>query len=142
MKNQNTLNKVKFYLLQTLNLHPFPSGDKEVKASFRVIEMRKRKSLSAFKIWRFLLQTGVKLDSDGYYRLSGVFGHSVTFGRLRIEKEGIREIRSRDGSLKQPFLDKLARFVRDERNSMSPLSNAEIVIIGLNNILRKSKTKS
>lgn len=93
--------------------------------------------LSPFQIWKFLLRTGVKLYPDGFYKLSGVFGHSATFGRLKVSKKKMKKVTSRTGTLKRCFLNELAYFMCKERVS-SPLRNSELVILGLTKLLNES----
>lgn len=96
---------------------------------------RLENSLSAVKIWKILLKADIRLYLDGFYRLTGIFGHSVTFGHLSITKEKMKRIRNRDGSLREPFLDKLARFMCKQRPKMPSFSSSELVTLGLTRLI-------
>ena len=92
-----------------------------------------------FQIWKFLLRTGVKLSPDGFYKLTGIFGHSTTFGYLQVPKAKIKEIINSNGSLKEFYLSRLADFMCKQRINSS-LSNAELVILGLTKLLNESNS--
>lgn len=92
-------------------------------------------SLSVVKVWKILLKADVRLYPDGFYRLKGIFGDSVAFGHLSITRENIKIVRNHDGSLKEHFLDKLARFMSKNRPKMPSLSNSELVILGLSRLI-------
>jgi hypothetical protein len=99
------------------------------------MENKLENSLSVVKIWKILLKAGIRLYPDGFYRLNGIFGHSVTFGYLSITKEKMKMIRNHDGSLREPFLDLLAWFMCKQRPKMLSFSNGELVILGLTNLI-------
>ena len=94
---------------------------------------------SSFRIWKFLLRTGVKLSPDGFYKLTGIFGHSTTFGYLQVPKAKLKKVINRGGSLKEPYLSRLAYFMCKQRINSS-LSNAELVILGLTKMLNESNS--
>lgn len=100
------------------------------------------KSLSELDIWKRLLKSDVYLYPDGFYRLSGIFGHSATFGFLKINKNLIQMIRNKDGSIKEPWLTELAHFMksqRSKRDQHDTWDNHVLVIVGIMKILTQSE---
>ena len=92
-------------------------------------------SLSVVKIWKFILKADIRVCPEGFYRLSGILGHSVTFGHLPITKDKVNSIRNSCGSLREPLLHELAWFMCKQRPKMASFSNSELVILGLSRLI-------
>lgn len=104
--------------------------------------MQRRKNIENFlstaDVWKILLKRGVRLYPDGFYRLSGIFGRSVTFGFLKAGAEEVQAIRDKDCSIKEPWLSELAYFMKKRGSSDSDLiicDNQVLVVLGIERLV-------
>ena len=94
--------------------------------------------LSEIDVWKIALKRGVHVYPDGFYRLNGIFGHSVTFGKIKVDLKKLQEILDENGSIKEPWLTRLAYFMKNQRSqtdSYNGWGNQVLVIIGIMKIL-------
>ena len=94
--------------------------------------------LSEIDLWKVALKRGVHVYPDGFYRLKGIFGHSSTFGKIKVDLKKLQEILDENGSIKEPWLTRLAYFMKNQRSqivSCNGWGNQVLVIIGITKIL-------
>lgn len=102
-------------------------------------------SLSMVDVWKALLKIGVHLYPDGFYRLSGIFGRSVTFGFLKASAEEVQAIRHKDNSIRGPWLTELAYFMKNRRSRNSDLiicDNQVLVVLGIEKLISEAVEKN
>lgn len=99
-------------------------------------------SLSEVDVWKILLRRYVRLYPDGFYNLNGIFGQSVTFGFIKIHAEELQAITDKYGSIKEPWLTKLAYFMKSKRSKSDfpYCGNHVLVILGIMKLITEAKT--
>lgn len=102
-------------------------------------------SLSMADVWKVLLKIGVRLYPDGFYRLSGIFGHSVTFGFLKASVKEVQAISDKDFSIREPWITELAHFMKMRRSRNSDFiicDNQVLVVLGIERLVSESVEKN
>jgi hypothetical protein len=91
-------------------------------------------------VWKRVLKTGVRIYPDGFYRLTGILSRSTTFGRLKATKQEIQVLCNANGSIKEPWLTRLAHFMRNCRSRDSVISdNHVLVVLGIMYLIKETK---
>lgn len=97
--------------------------------------------LSEIDVWKRSLKIDVYIYPDGFYRLTGIFGQSATFGSLKATRQEIQAVRNANGTIKEPWLTRLAYFMRNRRSRDSDLiicDNNDLVVLGIMKLITEA----